>query len=153
MWNALKIKGAEKALDMGLALTPPLLNQLMGKAVVPTTDSSEAYVIRNFFKGKDEGGSMTPEQAEKVIGKFENGKRLAKGILTLEQIKLFVDIAECRVPVDKLDDLMPDGPYAITKEQVLALAEVIPVEQLAPIHLMFEARQKRRAAAMAAKEN
>lgn len=140
-WNALKIRSAEKALDLGLMLAPPLINQITGKQLVATADSNEAIILRNFFKkvGK-EGGKLTEEQAVLAFGSDEGHP----GVLRVEQTKILYDVAHCRVPVSELDKVMPGGPLEITTEQAMALATQcgFSLEQIAPIQMLFNARMR-----------
>ena len=141
-WSLLKIRSVEKALDLGLAMAPPLLNQIAGKKLIETSDSQEAIALRNFFKKKNEGGLLTEEQAVLAFGS-DDGK---PGVLTLEQTKLFLDVAYCRVSAEELDKLLPGGALEISQEQVLALTSRcgFAIEQLAPLHMIFAARMKQR---------
>lgn len=141
-WSLLKIRSVEKAVELGLAIAPPLLNQIAGKKLIETSDSQEALTLRNFFKKKSEGGLLTEEQAVLAFGS-DDGK---PGVLAYDQIKLLFDVAHCRAPAEELDKLLPGGPLEITNEQVAALTMRcgFTVEQLVPLHLTFEARMKRR---------
>jgi hypothetical protein len=148
-WNALKIRGAEKGLDMALSMAPPMINQILGKRVVPTIDSPEAIALRNFFKPKEDGGLLTQEQSDAAFGAYDQSHNLTRpGVLSLDQARLLFEVAQCRVPVDELDRLMPatGGPLAITQEQIAGLGQCgFSMDQLAPLLLIFETRQRRRA--------
>jgi hypothetical protein len=48
--------------------------------VVPTNQSLEAITLRNFIN------TLKQEQAEALLGKWENGTCVARGVLTEEQI-------------------------------------------------------------------
>lgn len=141
-WGQLKIRSVEKAFELGLAIAPPLLNQIAGKKLIETSDSPEAITLRNFFKKKDQGGSLTEEQAVLAFGS-DDGR---SGVLALEQTKLLVDVAYCRISTNELDKLLPGGPLEVTQEQVMALMSKcgLTVEQLAPLQLIFAARMKQR---------
>jgi hypothetical protein len=149
MWTELKIKAVDKGLDMGLALAPPLLNQLVGKKVIPTDETSETLTLKNFFKLEKEGGKLTEAQSIAAFGKYsdkEPFEQLQPGVLTYAQAKLLYDVANCNIPVDRLDDLLPGGSLGITQEQGLALATQcgFSMDQVMPIQLLFDARMKRR---------
>lgn len=144
-WTKIKVKGAEKALDMGLALAPPLLNRLVGKTVIPTTETPETIALKRFFQKKEEGGLLTPEQSNLVFGIYKEEpphEMVHPGVLSIDQAKLLYDVAYCNVPPDELDKLLPGGPLAITIEQVEALQSKcgLTLDQLAPIHLLLEQR-------------
>lgn len=143
-WNQLKIRSVEKALDLGLAIAPPLVNQIAGKQVIPTNDSSEAITLRGFFKKTSEGGSLTEEQAVKAFG-TDDGK---PGILSFDQAKLLWDVAHCKASPDELDKLLPGGGLAVTPEQFVALQTMcgFAQEQIAPLYLLFQNRMKHKAA-------
>lgn len=147
-WNQLKIAGARQGMDMGFAIAPPLLNGLIGKSVIPTQDTLETITLRNFFKTKDQGGSLTADQASLAFGAYDDAgqKLLRPGVLSPEQVQVLLDVAFCRAPPDDLDKIMPWGPLAITLEQAAALQSQcgFTMQQLAPIHLIFEARQNKR---------
>lgn len=141
-WSALKMRSVEKAFELGLAIAPPLLNQIAGRKLIETNDSSEAIALRNFFKKKSEGGQLTEEQAVLAFGS-DDGK---PGVLTYEQTKLLFEVAHCRIPVDELDKVLPGGSLEISREQVMALTSKcgLSIEQLTPLHLIFDARMKQR---------
>lgn len=141
-WNEMKIQNVQKALDLGMAVMPPLLNQLAGKQVVPTNDTAETITLKNFFKTTKEGGKLTEEQANAAFGTWdEKGTLIKPGILTYEQSAILYEVAHGKRSPDDLDKLMPGGPYAVSMEQFVALQQVFTMEQLAPIGLIFQARQ------------
>ena len=141
-WSLLKIRSVEKAVELGLTMAPPLLNQIAGRKLIETSDSQEAITLRNFFKKKVEGGQLTEEQAVLAFGS-DDGK---PGVLAFEQTKLLFDVAHCRAPVEELDKLLPGGSLEITQEQVMALTTRcgFALDQLAPLHTIFAARTKQR---------
>ncbi|HKW48700.1 MAG TPA: hypothetical protein VJN70_14725 [Gemmatimonadaceae bacterium] len=145
-WSKLKAKGVEKALEFGIAMAPPLINQLVGKPVLPTNDTPETITLKNFFRTVDQGGSMTKEQAVQAFGEFDDTTHVLvrPGVLSQEQSTVLFDVATGNQPPDALDKLMPgSGPLGITQEQALALQQVFSLEQIAPLMLIFEARRNR----------
>lgn len=148
MWAQLKIKGADRALEMATTLAPPLINQLVGKPIIPTNETAETIALKNFFKRQENGGSLTTEQSNAAFGTYDENPPhdlIKPGVLSYEQAKILLDVAECRIPPDELDKLMPGGALAVTPEQAAALAQIFSIEQLAPIMLIFESRNRRRA--------
>jgi hypothetical protein len=144
-WAQLKAKGAEKMLDMAVAIAPPLLNQLVGKTVVETKETAESITLKEFFKTADKGGKLTQEQSNKAFGRYSDKEPydlIEPGVLTLGQAKLLFDVAHCNIPSDELDKLMPDGPLAISMEQIMKLQTScgLAPEQIMPIGALFEAR-------------
>ncbi len=142
-WAKLKVAGVGKALDFGLALAPPLLNQLVGKPVIPTSTSAESLTLQNFFKG------LSEEQAAVVFGVFSDNnpqEQVRPGILSVDQARLLWAVAESQVGADELDRLLPGGPLAVTQEQVMRLLSEarLSLEQIGPIQLIFDQRMKRR---------
>lgn len=154
-WQQLKIKAAEKGLELGAALAPPLLNSLMAKkgesALAPTTapgESLEALTLRNFFRKDTEGGMLTQEQANIAFGLYSEQPPhdlVKPGVLSMEQAKVLWDVAYGNASADALDSLLPGGPHAVTGEQLMALQSKcgFSMEQLAPLQMIFEARMKR----------
>lgn len=151
-WGDMKIRGVEKALDMGLGLAPPLLNQLMGKSVLPTNDTSETIALKNFFKLKENGGLLTKEQTNKAFGVYEENpphQLIVPGVLSTDQAKLLFDVANCTIPPEHLDRLLPGGDMTVSGDQLVALQMNcgFTPEQLMPLQLIFENRMKLRMAA------
>jgi hypothetical protein len=138
-WDDLKLKSTEQGLGMLMSIAPPMLNQIMGKPVVPTNQSLEAITLRNFVN------SLKQEQAEALLGKWDNGKLLEPGLLTEDQASIFIYVSLCQMDVDRLDELLPGGPHEITNEQMMGVLERgIAMEQLMPLRILFEGRMKKR---------
>lgn len=138
-WDDLKLKSTEQGLGMLMSIAPPMLNQIMGKQIVPTNQSLEAITLRNFVN------SLKQEQAEALLGKWENGELLAQGLLTKDQASIFIYVSLCQMDVDRLDELLPGGPHEITNEQMMGVLERgIAMEQLMPLRILFEGRMKKR---------
>lgn len=154
-WQKLKVRAAEKGLDVGLALAPPLLNHLMsrsgGTSNLPAgSETPETLTLKNFFKKVEEGGMLTKEQADAAFGVYDDKPPyncVRPGVLSLDQARILWDVSQCKVPVDELDKLMPGGMFAISFTQVQELQTNcgLTIEQLAPLHMIFEARQKKMA--------
>lgn len=151
-WQQLKIKAAEKGLELGAALAPPLLNSLMAKGKTttgePDGEGLEALTLRNFFKKDTEGGMLTQEQANIAFGLYSETPPhdlVKPGVLSMEQAKVLWDVAYGNAPAAALDSLLPGGNFAVTGEQLMALQSKcgFSMEQLAPLQMIFEARMKR----------
>lgn len=150
-WQALKIKAAEKGLELGVALAPPLLNSIMNKnqpAPPVGTETPETMTLKAFFKKVEEGGQLTKEQSDAAFGVYDEEppyKVIRQGVLNIDQVRLLWSVAQCEISADELDKLMPGGPLAISAEQVMALQTQcgFDIAQLAPLHMIFEARQKK----------
>lgn len=148
-WRMLGMKAAEKGLDMGLALAPPLLNQLVGKDIIPTDQTAETFTLKRFFTLKEQGGLLTQEQSNAAFGVYDDTPEhnlVKPGVLTLAQAKLLYDVAHGKEPPDALDRLLPGGDAAISQEQVTGLLTKcgFAMEQIAPLQLIFEARMRRK---------
>lgn len=147
-WERIKVKGVEKGLDFALQMAPPMINQLAGKTIIPTADTAETITLRNFLKTTDEGGALTKEQADVAFGTYEDApphKLLTEGILTQTQGEILVRVARAEVPPDELDKLMPGAEHGLTMEQAGRLQQIFPMEQIAPLMLIFESRRKKQA--------
>lgn len=145
-WSRLKAKGVEKALEFGIAMAPPLINQLVGKSIIPTADTAETITLKNFFKTTDQGGALTSEQAKAAFGDYDDTPEhnlVKPGILSADQAGVLYGVATGEMLPDALDKLMPGGPLGITADQAMALQQVFPLEQIAPLMLIFEARRNR----------
>jgi hypothetical protein len=145
-WSRIKAKGAEKILEMGLAVAPPLLGALVGKDVVGAKgDSIEAYTLRGFLKPVKEGGALTEEQSRAAFGEWNDSgdEQTQPGVLTKEQVVILVNVARGEMPAEELDKLMPGATYGITGEQANRLMQVFPMDQLAPLMVLIETRRKR----------
>lgn len=141
-WDDLKIEGAKKSMEVLGTLAPPLIGQLLGGKTVGIAENSESKTLKTFVE------TLSPEQLDKVFGRYdESGNTLLKpGILAREQAQLFADIAMCRASTDRLDELLPDGPLAISLEQVQRLISEAGIEmlQIAPLKIIFDARQAKK---------
>lgn len=144
-WNALKIKGVEKGMDLALAMAPPLVNQIAGKNVVPTQDTPETIALKEFLKPAASGGKLTQDQAHAAFGVWDgtpDNKLITPGVLLPQQVALLHAVAFGEVSPNELNNFMPGaGPLAITMEQVAALQQIFPFDQLMPIMMIFEARR------------
>lgn len=148
-WRRLAIKSAEKGIDMAIGMAPPLLNQLIGKKVMPTKESAESIALKNFFKRTEEGGKLTQEQANAAFGLFDDKpphNMIKPGVMTVAQAKLLWDVANCEVPADDLDKLLPGGALEVTTDQLMKLQGEcgFDMDQLAPLAALISARQQRR---------
>lgn len=147
-WTKFKIKGAEKGLEMVLALAPPLVNQLTGKQTIPNADSAEIVALKNFLKPVDEGGSLTKAQIDAAFGVYDTSPPygpITRGVLSVEQGNLLIRVTRGEVPADALDRLLPGGgDLAISMEQFMALQKIFTIEQLLPLQMIFDARMKNR---------
>lgn len=147
-WDELKLKTVDKGVGLLMEVAPPMLNQIMGKPVVPTQQSLEAITLRNFING------LAHEQAEALLGKWEDGKCTARGLLSEDQASIFIYVSLCQMPVERIDDLLPGGPHAISNEQMMAvLSQGISMEQLMPLRILFEGRLKKQSPPNGAQPN
>lgn len=147
-WAKVKVEGVRKGLDFAIQMAPPLLNQLAGKQIVPTSDTHETITLRNFFRTVEEGGAMTKEQAYAAFGEYDEtpDRNLIKpGVLTPVQGEILVRVALGQMAPDELDKLMPDGPHQVTGEQAVRLQQIFSLEQIAPLMLIFESRRNKKA--------
>jgi hypothetical protein len=139
MWTQLKIGAVQKGFDLGTALLPPLVNQIAGKQVLPTSDTAETITIKTFL------GSVTEEQGEKAFGKVDDQRNIIQpGVLKREQADIIQKVALGQVSADELDRLIPPyGDTAISMEQVIELNKIFRADQIAPLMLIFQARIER----------
>jgi hypothetical protein len=148
-WDDLKIGATQKGLDLGLALAPPIINQLTGKQAVAGEATFETITLRNFLKTTGEGGQLTKEQADAAFGEFGPPPALAlikPGILSEAQGDIIIGVANGKLAPDELDKLLPGGPSPTTvmsMEQLAALQQVFPPEQLMPLQMIFQARYQK----------
>ena len=149
LWNALKVKGGERALDTALALMPPLVNKFLGEKVMDSKDTPETLALKPYFKVVAEGGLLSEEQREVIFGKFGDKPpfdQIAAGILSLDQGRILFQVASCEIPADELDRLLPGGDLAVTPDQLSALTSSgLSMAQLMPLQILFDDRLKKRA--------
>lgn len=141
-WEAVKIKGVEKALDVGMAIAPPLIAGFLGKP-----EAGEVVVLATFFKTVDEGGKMTQAAAEAAFGVADEKGRLVKpGVLSEAQVDILIGVSRGSMPPDTLNRLLPKelgGDVSLTMEQVGKLDTIFEPEHLAPVKMAFQARLER----------
>lgn len=141
-WNKMKVKSAEKALELGFQLAPPFLSSLTGRQIGGAQKSLESITLENFFK------TLTPEQVSIIFGDEDEAtkKIIKEGILTYAQGQILYGVASCQLPVNRLDDLLPGGASVITQEQFVGLQAKsgLQVEQYAPLGVLFQSRQAAR---------
>jgi hypothetical protein len=146
-WNKLKIDAARDGMQLVMGLAPPIINQLAGKKVLPTNETPESITLKAFFKPTNEGGRLTSAQADEAFGAYDDTPEhnLTKpGVLRKEQVRVLIDVAHCTQGPEALDKLIPpDGELAITMDQVMQLQRIFPLEQIAPIMILFQSRQHR----------
>lgn len=148
-WHEVGQKAAGRALDTAIDLIPPFIAHVTGKKLLGSKTSPESVALKNFFKRTEDGGLLTQEQVNAAFGLWEDEPPHAlirPGVLTLEQGKLLYDVAECRVPAEELDKLMPGGPMEITMEQVMRLQSECGFDiqrQLLPLLALFESRRSK----------
>ncbi len=95
-------------------------------------ESAESISIRQFVAGLSEA------QRTAVLGSFEEGtNKYIPGLFSAQQVKIFADVAELKLPASALEALLPNGAYAITMEQIAAVQNVVPMEQLMPLYAMI----------------
>lgn len=138
---------AEKGWQAVETYGPMLVGSLMKKPVVDGTvePSSEVEALRDFLKTKEEGGQMTLQQAHDAFGDWnaETGELNVPGVLQPEQSMVLVQVANGKLPLDKIDELMPGGPLEITMEQGIRLMNVFG-PQLAPLQKIIAARMSKK---------
>jgi hypothetical protein len=146
-WTKLKVEASKQGLGLAMQLAPPLLNGLVGKNVVPTSETLETITLKNFLKPAKDGGQLTEEQSAAAFGLWDDTPEhnlVKPGILRPEQSEILYRVAFGQLPPDELDKLIPGaGALAVTMEQLAALQQVFAMEQLAPLLVLFEGRQKR----------
>ncbi len=147
-WDEMKIESLGKARDMVLPMLPPMASQMLGKPEVAKGDSLEALTLRNFL------GSIKEEQAEMILGKWDtsagagNETLVLPGILSEQQALIFINVAQCSMPTDQLDEFLPGATHAITNEQMMAIMGTgLSIPQILPLRNLFEGRLKRKTAA------
>lgn len=146
-WTDLKIKGVEKIIEFGVTMGPPLLGQLLGKPV--SDETPESITLKKYFREPDEGGVLTKEQIDVVFGVYDEKTNvtLRAGVLTKEQAMIIWRVAHCQIPPDALDELLPGGACEVSQEQFANLMGCgLSMEQLAPIHIIFQGRMSRKQA-------
>lgn len=145
-WMDMKIEGVKRGMDLAQAMIPPIVNQLAGKAVVPSKETAESVVIKTFLKSVDEGGKLTEEQSRAAFGVYDDKpphSLLKPGVLTRDQVELLLQISECKQPADALDEFMPGGRCEISFEQLAGLQQIFSLEQLMPLQVVFQTRYQR----------
>jgi hypothetical protein len=155
-WTDLKIRSAEKVLDLGMDLAPPLLGRLTGgKKSANIEETPESLTLKRFLKLDTAGGKLTSAQAEAAFGVFdpESKKCTRPGVLNEDQLQLILDIAHLHAPADELTKLIPGGKFAITQDQLVALQQIFPMEQLASLITMIGVLMQQQAAQSPHQEN
>lgn len=152
-WNKLKIESATKAVNTLVSVGPPLLNQIWGKSVIPTSETMETITLKNFFKLEGQGGTLTKDQIDAAFGVYDEKPPhalLTPGILSELQSQLLHNVAHCQAPVDDIDRLLFGGDLEVSREQFMALAQVFSSEQMMPLQILFDGRLKKKMAAASA---
>lgn len=145
-WSAIKVKGAEQALALGMGFAPQLLGKLTGQQQHTNgviSETGETMTIKNFLKTKEEGGLATQEQLNAALGTYgpaPDHVHIKDGVLSLEQAQLLYDVAHCRVPANDLDKFLIPGPLAIRPEQLVALQQIFDFSQMLPLQGIFKSR-------------
>lgn len=152
-WMKFKVKTADRAAEIGFGLMPSLLGRLLPQQ--GTGESGDSIALKPFFKPAEEGGVLAADQSDLLFGEYDRnandpqtGEPLCRrpGILTFKQAKLLFDVAQCRVPADELDKLLPDGPFGISPDQYMKLQASGLGMKIAPLFAVFEPRYQRWAA-------
>ncbi len=139
-WTDLKIRSAEKVLDLGMDLAPPLLGRLTGgKKSTAIEETPESLTLKRFLKLDTNGGKLTSAQAEAAFGVFdaETKKQTRPGVLSEAQLEVILNVAYLHTSAEDLVKLIPGGPLAITQDQLIALQQIFPMEQLASLITMI----------------
>lgn len=148
-WTDIKIKGVERIIEFGATMAPPLLGQLLGKPV--SGETPESVTLKKLFRVQADGGLLTQEQIDAVFGVYDEKThaQLRPGVLTETQTKILWRVAQCEIPLDALDELLPGGACEVADEQFAALMQKcgLTLEQLAPIQIIFQGRINRKQAA------
>ncbi|KKW46509.1 MAG: hypothetical protein UY96_C0003G0012 [Parcubacteria group bacterium GW2011_GWB1_56_8] len=86
---------------------------------------------------------LTKEQADKAIGIWdETNQCISKpGVLSQGQSQILFQVAYGQAPPEELDKLLPGGILAVSMEQLARLQQIFPLEQIAPLMLIFQSRQ------------
>ena len=153
-WEELKIQGVNKGIDLAMSLAPPLASSLVGKQQqqggganghVVLQETPETLTLRKFLQPEAQGGTLTQEQAHRAFGVYDGTQEnnlVSPGALSRDQVALLYGVAMCELPASELDKLMPGaGALSILPEQVAALQNIFPMEQMMPLFLIFEARR------------
>lgn len=146
--DELKIRAADRGLDLAFSVVPVLVNKLAGTNALQIPESNEAAILKPYFKPKAAGGILSQEQSEAVFGKFKSEPPfdvIKDGVLTFPQGKLLYDISERALPIDEIDKLLPGGALEVTPEQLNRLMTScgLQLEQLAPIKMLLDSRLER----------
>ena len=150
-WAKFKVGAANRAAEIGFGLAPSVLGRLLGQGSAGS-ESSESLTLKPFFKPREEGGLLTPEQSDALFGVYDQERNdekgnpfcIRSGLFSFAQAKLLFDVSQCKVPADDLDKLLPDGPLAISTDQFMKLqSSGLGPEVLAPLFATFEPRLKK----------
>lgn len=149
-WIDLKIKTAERGVELLASLLPIAVMKLTGKelpaangavaAPVPVKDSPESLILKRFFE------TVTEEQSNVAFGiheKQQDGTWVEKkpGILTLPQAKVLWAVAHLEVGPTELDKLF-EGDLEITGTQIAGIQSVFSNDQLMPMFGMILTRRQ-----------
>lgn len=146
-WTDLKIKGAERIIEFGASIAPPLLGQLIGKPV--SNETPESITLKRYFKVPADGGLCTQEQVDAIFGVYDEktNATLKPGVLSKEQATVLWRVAQCQAPPELLDELLPGGTCAVSQEQFAGLLQCgLSMEQLAPLQIIFQGRMNQQQA-------
>lgn len=116
---------------------PQLVNKATGKEIMKVTQTTESLVLCNFFN------SCSEQQVEAAFGKYDQeGNQIQGGVFTKRQAVILDGVARGTVPVERLGDLIGEGPDAVTMEQIAAAQRIFTQAQLGPIMMAIANVQK-----------
>lgn len=134
----LKTKATEQLLEWGLQVAPPLVNQLVGKPLLPSTAPDlEILTLKKFFD------SLTKEETNAIFGVWTDDQPpvcVTKGILNEQQTAILTHVTMGQMPSENLNHLLPGGDHTVTMEQAAQLQTVVPMQKLAPVMMLLQAR-------------
>lgn len=97
--------------------------------------SPESVAIEQFVR------TLSEAQKVALFGQFDQVGNHVPGIFTSEQVRVFADVGELKVPPSLLQALLPGGPCAITAVQIAKAQEHVPMDQLMPLYAMIQEGQ------------
>lgn len=105
-----------------------------GEGIASTPESN---AIKVFVKG------LNDEQRGAIFGYIDkDSKAHVPGILSTHQTEILAGVGDLAMRRSALDNLLPGGPFAITGDQVMKLAGVVPMDQLLALRaVVLEGRQ------------
>lgn len=115
-----------------MQLMPVVAKKLEGKATTASDNALlEVTAIKTFMDG------LSPDQARALFGILGPGDKLAGGIFSDEQSKVFIGVHDGSLTPAALPRLFAGGDLAIGMEQLFSAKTVLSLEQVAPLIEFF----------------